>query len=228
MPGYILHLAAARIYLDKIIDKNILKHNKKFENDFLVGNLLPDTVKDKKYSHFRNPEYQDRMIEWPHPERFRRKYAALMKNAVCCGYYYHLYVDKMFLKYYLPQVVEYYDKNGNATEIRSCVDHVLLKKSGKRVPVEEYLSEKYYYGDYTKMNTFLTERFELPEKLDPVKNPGIHEITCTDPGVIMRELVKYERFPASAVNELNVFDMETLLPFLFETADESRDSGRMG
>lgn len=216
MPGYILHLAAARIYLNKIVDIDRIKFDKKSENDFYVGNLLPDTAKDKKYSHFRDPEYQDRMIEWPHPKRFWNKYKSLWENAVCLGYYHHLYVDKMFLKYYLPQVVEYYDKNGNTTEIHSCVDYVLLKKSGKKIPVDEYLSEQYYYGDYTKMNTYLMERFQLPEKLDPVKNPGIEEVNCTNPELIMEELREYKRFPASAVNELNVFDIETLISFLLK------------
>lgn len=214
MPGYILHLVSASMYMNKMINSDRLKLNKKLQNDFYAANLFPDMVKDKKKSHFRDPKYQNRMIEWPHPERFRLKYEAMMNDAVCRGYYYHLYVDKMFLKYYLPQVAEYYDKNGNRTEIRSRVDYVLLKKSGKKIPVEEYLSEQYYYGDYTKMNTYLMERFKLPERLDPAKNPGIEEISCTDPELIMEELRRYKRFPASAVNELKVFDIESLIMFL--------------
>ena len=32
------------------------------QNDFYIGNLLPDAVGDKTASHFRNPKYLDRMI----------------------------------------------------------------------------------------------------------------------------------------------------------------------
>ena len=34
---------------------------KQDKNDFLIGNLLPDTTKIKARSHFRDPKYHDRM-----------------------------------------------------------------------------------------------------------------------------------------------------------------------
>ena len=51
MPGYILHLTAAKIFLNN-------HPNQICENDFLLGNLLPDAVKDKSESHFRNAIYR--------------------------------------------------------------------------------------------------------------------------------------------------------------------------
>ena len=48
MPGYILHLTAAKMYLDSILDKNsddVLCRDPQQQNDFYIGNLLPDSVK---------------------------------------------------------------------------------------------------------------------------------------------------------------------------------------
>ena len=47
---------------------------KQDKNDFLIGNLLPDTTKIKARSHFRDPKYHDRMIEYPETSWFIKKY----------------------------------------------------------------------------------------------------------------------------------------------------------
>ena len=36
----------------------------KKQNDFYIGNLLPDAVSPKKRSHFYDPAFLDRMIFW--------------------------------------------------------------------------------------------------------------------------------------------------------------------
>ena len=64
MPGYILHLTAARMYLDHLPSEDSLCCDPKQQNDFFAGNLLPDSVREKSRSHFRDPAYRDRMIEW--------------------------------------------------------------------------------------------------------------------------------------------------------------------
>ena len=69
MPGYILHLTAAKMYLDRILNKNCedaLCRDPQQQNDFYIGNLLPDSVKGyeaKAVSHFRDPAYRDCMME---------------------------------------------------------------------------------------------------------------------------------------------------------------------
>ena len=76
MPGYILHLTAARMYLESIYSDDALCRDPQQQNDFYIGNLLPDSVKGyeaKAVSHFRDPAYRECMMEWPHPERFCQK-----------------------------------------------------------------------------------------------------------------------------------------------------------
>ena len=57
MPGYVLHLTAARMFLDRLSGEHPFCKDKILMNDFYIGNLLPDTVKDKSRSHFRDPMF---------------------------------------------------------------------------------------------------------------------------------------------------------------------------
>ena len=47
MPGYILHLTAAQMFLKQTKKEQELFVNKQETNNFLIGNLMPDTTKDK-------------------------------------------------------------------------------------------------------------------------------------------------------------------------------------
>ena len=145
MPGYILHLTAARMYLDQLPPDDPLRCDPKQQNDFYAGNLIPDSVRDKSQSHFRDPAYIDRMIEWPHPDRFLEKYRDLTGNAGCRGYWFHLYIDRRFFRDYIPTAAEFLDENGADTDRRDKAAYVFLKKSGEKVEVSQYLSEEYYY-----------------------------------------------------------------------------------
>lgn len=221
MPGYILHLTAARMYLDHLPPVDPLCCDPKQQNDFFAGNLLPDSVQEKSRSHFRDPAYRDRMIEWPHPEQFQRKYRDFASDASCRGYWFHLYIDQRFFRDYIPRVAEFFDENGAVTDRRDETAYVLVKKSGERIPLARYLSEEYYYGDYTRLNTWLAERYHLPDELNPPENPGIEEVDYRDLGRVLEELRGYRGVPAEAAEQLKVFDREDLLKFLEKASAEA-------
>lgn len=226
MPGYILHLTAGVMYLNCLQDGDLLWRSEKARNDFFVGNLMPDAVADKSQSHFRDPKYGDRMMIWPHLDLFREKYGAIMDEPACRGYYFHLYIDKKFFEEYIPRVAEFYDRNNRITEIREEIAYVRLKKTGEKLAVERYLSEEYYYGDYTKMNTWLCEKYLLPDRLRPGKASGIAE--ADDSGVerILAEIEEYRKVPADAVKDLKVFEPESLTAFLEKTVQRLLKSVR--
>ena len=207
MPGYILHLTAARMYLDHLPSSDPLSRDAGRQNDFFAGNLLPDSVRDKSRSHFRDPAYRDRMIEWPHPDRFLEKYRDLMDNAGCRGYWFHLYIDRRFFRDYIP--------------LRDRTAYVLVKKSGELIPLPRYLSEEYYYGDYTRLNTWLAERYRLPDELETPDDPGIEEVDYRGLSRVLEELRGYRKVPAEAAEYLKVFDREDLLRFLEAASAEA-------
>lgn len=213
MPGFILHLTAAKLLLDKLetpIDQNA----------FYIGNLLPDTVTDKTQSHFRSPLRRTKRIEYPELEPFYNKYQDLLHDSSVLGYFYHLYIDRTFFMEYLPKVVTFLDKDGAESDEISLVTHAYLKRTDKQIPVQEFLSDSYYYGDFTKMNTYLLNRYQLPMKLDTnVANPGIEEVEYSDVAKALTQLQGYLGVPESAVQELRVFDVEELCDFLNEATE---------
>ena len=230
MPGYILHLTAARMFLDRLPAESPLHTDLRMRDAFYIGNLLPDAVTPKTASHFYDPAFLDRMIVWPEPEKFRSKYSDRMDYPVFMGYCYHLYIDKKFLKEYLAGVAEYYGRDGQPESRKSQVDRVRLKRNGQRIPLDRYLSEEYYYGDYTRMNTWLCEQYQLPgdeelastcsDVFDPLETE-IEEAKGADLQKVFRQLREYRKVPAEAVNDLKVFDIEELLKFLEYAADEA-------
>lgn len=231
MPGYILHLTAAKMLLNMLEDvgdaprrilvlKKILK-DKNEKNAFLAGSLLPDSVSDKKYSHFRNQKYCEEMIEYPDLQLFLEKYSGLICESSGLGYYFHLYIDNRFFKDYLPKIILFENEKGEPVTKRGDVKWVRDKRDGKRILKEEFFSEKYYYGDYTRMNTYLVKRYELPVSLEMnVENPGIEEVDYSSLGKILEELKGYLCVPLDEVEKVRVFCVEELLEFLRDAVKE--------
>ena len=220
MPGYILHLTAAQMFLKTQKGQKLLK-TEQGKNDFLIGNLLPDTTKIKAKSHFRDPKYHDRMVEYPETDWFIKKYKDLLSNSSVIGYLFHLYIDRRFFKDYMPKIVEFRNEQDEREERRDLVKDVFLKRTGQRLSKQDFFSEKYYYGDYTKMNTYLVNRYQIPMTLDPnIPNPGITEVDYEDVKHVLKQLKEYLKVPEDAANEVKVFCAEELLTFLEKAVNE--------
>ena len=220
MPGFILHLTAGVIALNTLQDYNVHIDSKE-RNDFLIGCLLPDATKNKDASHFRNPKYHGNIVEYPDLELFDQKYHALKSDTSCQGYEFHLYIDRVFFKDYLPQIVEFQDTKGRKVEKWDEVTWAVLKKSGKRLSVKQFFSGEYYYGDYTKMNCYLIDKYHIPLNLNTeVRNPGIEEVDYGKSRDILEELKGYLNVPKEAVSDVKVFDVEELQSFLKKRTQE--------
>lgn len=215
MPGYILHLTAAKMFLNRLKRERILEINKQDENDFLIGNLLPDTTKIKEKSHFRDPRYHDHMVEYPETSWFVEKYNNILQNPSVMGYLFHLYIDRKFFKDYMPRIVEFRNEQDQVEVKRDKVKYVILKRNEEKISKEDFFSEKYYYGDYTNMNTYLVHRYQIPIDLNPeIDNPGVEEVSYEDVKKVLKELEGYLKVPEEAVKNVKVFDVEDLLLFL--------------
>lgn len=222
MPGYILHLTAAKMYLSRIKKEHALEMSKRDENDFLIGNLLPDTTKIKARSHFRDPRYHDRMVEYPETSWFVKKYHNILHDPSVMGYLFHLYIDRKFFKHYMPRIVEFRNEEDQMEVRRDKVKYVILKRTGEKISKEDFFSEQYYYGDYTKMNTYLVNRYQIPIHLlnAKVHNPGIEEISYEDVENVLGELEGYLDVSEDAVKYVKVFHIEDLLLFLEKCVEE--------
>lgn len=214
MPGFILHILSAEI----LLKKNTLSVDR---DAFEVGNLIPDSVSDKTYSHFRHPNRKEKLMVYPDLNLFLDKYKPLLTDSSCLGYYYHLYVDRIYAKEYIPQIVSFYDADGIEASDRKDITHALIKQTGELVPIQTFFSDEYYYGDFTRLNTYLINRFHLCTSLKRnVTNPGITEVDYRDIDKIAGQLQEYLDVPEEEVNTLKVFETEDLIQFLENTAND--------
>ena len=221
MPGFILHLTAAQMLLKHLPSHPDFPYPISSVNDFLIGNLLPDATQQKESSHFRDPLYREKMMVFPDLTRFTAKYRSLLPDSSALGYYFHLYIDRKFFKDFIPQIVEFYNADGEITDMRDEIATVYIKKSRTSIPFSRYLTEEYYYGDYTKMNNYLVNRYQIPTTLDPnISNPGIKEVDYEDVKQVLKELKTYLKVPEDAVKNVRVFDVEDLLFFLENAVNE--------
>lgn len=215
MPGYVLHLAAASLAA------NVMGLTPEERKRFYVGSLIPDAVKDKTYSHFRNPNHAANKIEYPDLSLFLDRYGSLLKTPAGLGYAFHLYTDRRFFKEFLPSVVELLNQDLKPEMRKELVCYAKVRKSGELLPVNEFFSRKWYYGDFTKMNTWLVRLFDLPVEGEwsSCENPGFAEVDFEKIHDIIRELQGYMGMPEEAALEVKVFEREALLAFLRETAE---------
>lgn len=229
MPGFILHMTASQMLFNKY-DFNthnsaIPFFNRDVEinrNSFEIGNLIPDSVSDKTWSHFRNPGRQEKLMVYPDLDLFLAKYEHLLTDSSCLGYYFHLFIDRVYAKDYIPQIVTFYNKNGQEASNRADITHAFIKRTQELVPIKTFFSDEYYYGDFTKLNTYLINRFHLTTDFNfaETNNPGIEEVDYNDITFIQEQLAGYLDVPERAVNELRVFEAEHLLSFLEKSVDK--------
>ena len=178
MPSYVIHHIAGTNLLDKykVCDKQKCL--------FLLGNLIPDTIKtlgnetdslkikeirDKYYkeiqkekflTHFRRKEDFNKNVELPYLEDFIEKYGHLFDDSTVLGYYYHLYVDKSFFSTVFDETFECLDSNGNKTDLSADTkSYRILKNKNDILKPDEFWSHNGIYDDYTKMNKILLDYY---------------------------------------------------------------------
>ena len=222
MPGYILHLTEANRIVRKLNQKGIYPPDA-WINAFCLGCLLPDTRKKKEKitSHFWDPSTLDREPIPPDLNRFLSLYRKQLTGPLMLGYWVHLHLDERYVQDFWGKVFEFRDAKGNAVDRRDQIDSVWLKKKQKSITLQEMFSSAYYYGDYTRMNASLVKRFGLkPPVYEPVDCP-VKEVDPADLQQVLEELEWIlARQEEAAREELQVFELEELVQFVEETADQ--------
>lgn len=211
MPGFILHLTAGKMLLDDAKDSKVIS-TKEDENMFLIGCIIPDATDRKRFSHFRNKQQSGKIMQVPDLNLFRDKYGDRIDEPFYLGYFFHLYIDLRFFMEYLPDVVTFYDEEGNVAEYIKTGKNVRLNKSGKIISVDDYRSDKYYYGDYTRMNTYLINRYNIPMDIfDNIIPCEMEEINPACFKGFVEKMKSYFIVAEDEVNNLEVFDIDKIL-----------------
>ena len=177
MPSYVIHHIAGNNLLDKY------KISDKQKGLFLLGNLIPDSIKtlgnetdpvkvkelrDKYYkeiqheknaTHFRRKEDFNKNVQLCYLEDFLAKYGHLIDDPTVFGYYYHLFVDNYFFSTVFDETFECLDSNGNKTDLSADTRTYKILKNGEIVTPDVFWSHAGIYDDYTKMNKILLDYY---------------------------------------------------------------------
>lgn len=92
MPGYVIHLAIAEMYLKKHNDK------KEDYNEFIEGVIYPDSTKIKSETHYGDKSSESNLYE------FLKEHE--LKNSFEKGYFLHLLTDYLFYNRYIDIISE--------------------------------------------------------------------------------------------------------------------------
>ena len=220
MPGFILHLAQATMLMEYMCEKP----SAGWTYEFLMGSLLPDTRLgiEKKFSHFWDEACMENIARAPKLERFLEKYGHRLGEPVILGYYAHLYLDERYVNAYWPTILEFQDMNGQAEPRKDYIHRVWLKQKGVYIPFEEFFTAENYYGDYTRSNHWLVERYQLkiPE-YSLIEYVDIDEVCAENLKQVIEELEHICKNGHKGDElAMAVFDLNSLDDFVQRTAKE--------
>lgn len=222
MPGYVMHLAEG-----SMIEKNlseIFPLDEIWHARFETGLLLPDTKlkDDKKTSHFWSDSEIALLARKPDINAFLRKYRELLEDPLVLGYLAHLYLDACYEREYWPTVMSFYDKDGNPEVLKNKITQVKIHKTEKTVPVQEFFTPEYYYGEYSKLNGYFINKYNITvPKVELVENCPIEEVDVKDLKTIINGIggLVLTSVPGRET-EVQIFDIDKIEKFIISTAKE--------
>lgn len=231
MPGYMLHLAEATIII-KEWEKRGFHPDKEWVNQFMLGCLLPDTKlrMEKITSHFWDPATVNRQAIPPDLDRFLEKYGDYMDQPLMKGYYAHLHLDRQYVTKFWKKHFRFYNAEGEEVALKKDVHTVKILRNGELVPAATFFSADYYYGDYTRMNSWILDHygFESPKYVEGLACP-VEEVNYDDVKNILRELEHLrETVKRGTEKNLKVFTLEDMDAFICTVGAMGTEVSHMG
>lgn len=158
MPGFIIHMAAAKEYLRLRGIKD-----EAYINDYIVGSVAPDIVEgnNKKQSHFWSDSEFTQFVRKPDMDAFLKKHGDRINEPFVRGYYHHLIFDLKFLELYWTKHFLFFNDKLEPAFLYDDVTQVKLIDNERIYPRKRFFSDEMYYGDYTRMNSRYIEKYGL-------------------------------------------------------------------
>lgn len=223
MPGYIIHLTEAKRIFDRL--KQQSEGDKRYSNEWLqefsYGALLPDSAvrTGKTRSHFWNVEQSPCIVMTPRVDWFLNEYQVSVDTPLLLGYLAHLDLDLRFWKEYMRQAVQFQKKDGERAEDIREVASVLVRRTGKSLPLEAFFSPEYLYGDYGRLNKHLIKKYHLqiPE-YNTRYQKMVKEVNNEDMEKILCDLNRYLEEEGKERTSLEILSEDSIESFIEETA----------
>lgn len=226
MPGYIIHMVEAKMICDILLrdSQSADQIGEQWQEEFLFGSLLPDAggKLQKRSSHFWNESEKDKVIMTPDLNSFLQKYAGILNQSpLYAGYFAHLHLDHEFWSGYISGQVEFLDNDGKITEHMKNLKSVWIRKTEKIIPAGDFFSQDYLYGDYTRLNKILAQKYDLKIPVyREYHNCKIEEADSRDMIRLLENLKTYMNNSLACTGDTSVLSLETLETFLKKTAQQ--------
>lgn len=235
MPGFLMHLIEGEMIINKIntgvtfTEDSCLSAIKAAPEQFLLGCILPDITDNKEKTHFR-PTWQKNLItKYPDLAHIRSLYpdcAAL--SPADLGILAHLHLDTHYVTDFWPDYFTITDADGNPCfDTRISLYVHIFSQPEKSIPLADFFSDRYFYGEYDRINPRLLQDFHpyIPTQ-DSYHPKLIHITECRpeDPSQIIKDLQAYifeAPSPASetSVTHAEIFPYDAIVNFLEHMAN---------
>ncbi len=226
MPGYIMHLAEGQIILDKLKQMDI--DFSVSENEFLLGTILPDAVADKELTHFRPASQKNRITKYPDIPRLFCACKGSRLSACDLGILAHLHMDARYVTDFWPHYFTFLDANHSYTTITADINHVLIYAGDRKMPLKQFFSDAWFYGEYDILNPYIINSVRPPvPKLSFIpEDMQLYDHSRIDPvllknivSAISSNILSGKRAEINPKDFPKIFPEKDTLNFLKESAD---------
>ena len=171
MPGFVIHIAVAKIYLEK--HPNEIKK----KEEFIKGILAPDLIailnkeRDKSNTHYGKMDKNFMKINL---KAFLEDPKVNMSEDYWKGYFIHLQTDDQFYLHYFKKETEVLIKNNDFYyEDYDCLNKSLIKRYHIEKEIEETIGE---YIHYIPGKPKYLKEDKVIAFIDEISNPEIEEM----------------------------------------------------
>lgn len=132
----------------------------------------------------------------------------------------HIFLDSLYESEFLVEHVNFINEQNFPAKSQNDAKLVHIKKSDEFVPVEKFFSMKYLYGDFSRMTTYIIQKYYMKpiiyaETIDKIKE---QQASCIDAA-----LEAYIRKATIPETEMSVFEKDDFCSFIFESAERFAD-----
>lgn len=253
MASFVIHSIIGEKFLEKIEQDTVLSEEER--NSFRLGNLVVDVlgfgkpdihdlnheemlqarreyrkkkIQKKISTHFRDENKSGACLNSPRLDYFLLKYRDfVLHDFSALGYFFHLYIDKVFFENFYLHVITCLDRDYQPTDLSKDTFYVRVNKNGKIYLKDEFWGGYHnIYDDYTNLNCYCIQKFGFPfsmEELerfahDGFRNPGIQEVVYQDIDEVLEKMKQYLFESESSFDEdLMAFSFEKIEKFILES-----------
>ena len=187
-------------------------------------------IQKKLVTHFRDENKSGLCVNSPRLDYFLLKYQDFVfHDFSVLGYFFHLYIDKVFFENFYSHVITCLDQNYQPTDFSKDTFYVRVNKNGKIYLKDEFWGGYHnIYDDYTKLNCYCIQKFGFPFSMEELErfahdgfiNPGIQEVDYQDMDEVLEKMKQFLfDSKASTEEELMAFSFGEMEQFILENAE---------